>query len=195
MQRLLYSQGGRVMQSASTGVLVLALAAGFWALGQTGVAAQVQGNDNNIAVMDDCLPGDPAWDPTGGCGLKPHEGDVPAAEFFSLLTSPLTNPPNAFLIGHPSWRNEPSHLTAAQGAAIRVTNWGGRGHTFTEVANFGGGFVPPLNIGLSPAPECTPAATIPLAPGASQRLSGLAPGLHKFQCCIHPWMRATIRIE
>jgi hypothetical protein len=56
------------MRSASTVVLVLALAAGFWALGQTGVAAQVQGNDNNIAIMDDCLPGDPAWNPTGAAG-------------------------------------------------------------------------------------------------------------------------------
>jgi len=21
------------------------------------------------------------------------------------------------------------------------------------------------------------------------------PGLHKFQCCIHPWMRAAVRVE
>ena len=31
---------------------------------------------------------------------------------------------------------------------IKVTNRGGRGHTFTEVAEFGGGRVPPLNVGL-----------------------------------------------
>ena len=77
---------------------------------------------------------------------------------------------------------------------MRIKNEGGRGHTFTEVAQFGGGFVPPLNVGLTPAPECTPEATIPLAPGATEELN-LEPGLHKFQCCIHPWMRAAIRVE
>jgi hypothetical protein len=55
--------------------------------------------------------------------------------------------------------------------------------------------VPPLNIGMMPAPECTPNTTTPLSSGATQELDGLAPGLHKFQCCIHPWMRATIRVE
>jgi TRAP-type C4-dicarboxylate transport system permease large subunit len=23
----------------------------------------------------------------------------------------------------------------------------------------------------------------------------MPPGLHKFQCCIHPWMRAAIRVN
>lgn len=157
--------------------------------------AQVNGNDNNIAVMDDCLPGDPAWDPTGGCTLKPHQGDVSAGEFFALLRSPLTVPANGALIGHPSWRNEPSHVTTPAGKRIRVTNTGGRGHTFTEVANFGGGFVGVLNIGLTPAPECAPNNVVPLAPGATVELTASGPGLHKFQCCIHPWMRATVRVE
>lgn len=159
--------------------------------------AQVAGNDNNIALMDDCKPGDAAWNPTGGCTLKAHEGDVPNAEFGQLLRSPLTVPPNAQLIGHPSWRNEPSHLTAKEGKTDRVTNKGGRGHTFTEVAQFGGGFVAPLNVGLTPAPEClsTSNPPIPLAPGATIELTATGPGLHKFECCIHPWMRATIRVE
>ena len=166
----------------------------FWAIGDFVATAQVDGNDSNISVMDDCLPGDPGWNPTGGCGLKPHQGDVSFAEFGALLTSPLTIPPNGFLIGHPSWRNEPSHVTVKAGKTVHVSNRGGRGHTFTEVTDFGGGIIPPLNIGLSPAPQCTQGA-IPLAPGATVTLTSLAPGLHKFQCCIHPWMRATIRVE
>lgn len=174
---------------------VLMLLVSCWMVGTFKAVAQVDGNDNNVAVMDDCLPGDPGWNPTGGCALKPHQGDVSASEFFALLTSPLTIPPNAYLVGHPSWRMEPSHVTARFGKNVRVTNKGGRGHTFTEVVNFGGGFVPQLNIGLSPAPQCTPAGTIPLPSGATITLTGLAPGLHKFQCCIHPWMRATIRVE
>jgi len=182
------------MRTTSTAVVLLALLVGCWALGNFTAVAQVDGNDNNIAVMDDCLPGDPGWNPTGGCALLPHQGDVSAAEFGMLLRSPLTILPNQHLIGHPSWRNEPSHLTTDEGKTVRVTNKGGRSHTFTKVGNFGGGFIPQLNIGLSPAPECL-APTTPLPPGAIDRLTGLAPGLHKFQCCIHPWMRATIRVE
>jgi plastocyanin len=167
------------------------------ALGNYTATAQVNGNDNNISVMDDGLPGDPGWNPTGGCTLKRHQGDVPAAEFLALLTSPLTIPPSGALVGHPSWRNEPSHLTAKQGKKVRVTNRGGRGHTFTEVANFGGGFVPPLNVGMTPAPECVNPENppIPLNPGATIELTAIGPGLHKFECCVHPWMRATIRVE
>ena len=78
---------------------------------------------------------------------------------------------------------------------LRVRNQGGRGHTFTEVAQFGGGFVPILNVGMTPAPECDPAATVLVEPGATQHIDGLEPGLHRFQCCIHPWMRTTVRVE
>ena len=80
-----------------------------------------------------------------------------------------------------------------------MRNEGGRLHTFTEVAQFGGGRVPPLNIGLTMAPECQLAmgAMDPneVPPGARRRLDGLAPGVHRFMCCIHPWMRATIRVS
>jgi len=183
------------MRNFGSALLALVLAVGFWVIGNTPAVAQVDGNDNHVSIMDDCLPGDPAWAPTGGCALKAHQGDVPEAEFDSLLRSPLTIPPNGALIGHPSWRTEPSHLTVHEGKAVRVTNRGGRAHTYTEVADFGGGFVPPLNIGLTPAPECNPPAAILLAPGATIELEDLAPGLHKFQCCIHPWMRGTIRVE
>jgi plastocyanin len=125
-------------------------------------------------------------------------------EFGALLFSP--NYPS--IVGHPSWRNEPSHVSARVGQKIRVTNKGGRGHTFTEVANFGGGFVPLLNgavappapahvTPLTPAPECNPASPnlIGLDPGQTVQLKGLGPGLHRFQCCIHPWMRATVRVD
>ncbi len=184
------------MKTLSRIGLALAAVATFVAVGNYAVTAQGNGNDNNISVMDECLPGDPDWDPTGGCTLKPHQGDVSFAEFGQLLVSPLTVPPNGALVGHPAWRNEPSHLTTTAGKTVRVTNRGGRGHTFTEVADFGGGFIGGLNIGLTAADECVPASdTIPLAPGATIELTASGPGLHKFQCCIHPWMRATIRVE
>jgi plastocyanin len=83
------------------------------------------------------------------------------------------------------------------GKTIRVKNEGGRDHTFTEVAAFGGGKVPPpgagLNEGLVTAPECPTSINIP--PGGSARVSNLASGDHRFQCCIHPWMRALITVK
>jgi len=182
----------RITKLAVAGLVLLWLS---WGYGHLEVLAQVESNDANIAVMDTCLPGDPGWDPTGGCALNPHQGDVSAAEFFQLLVSPLTIPPNAALVGHPSWRNEPSHVVVKEGRWLRAKNLGGRSHTFTEVANFGGGFVPVLNVGLTPAPECSPTAVLPLPPGEAQVIGDLAPGLHKFQCCIHPWMRATVRVD
>ena len=141
-----------------------------------------------IAVLDDCDPNDPTWAPTGGCLLR--GGDVTNAEFGAFLTSPLS----LSTIGHPAWRNEPSYVKITVGQSVRVANEGGRLHTFTRVANYGGGRVPPLNIGLTPAPECLNSASTELAPGARTEVDGLALGTHRFQCCIHPWMRAAIKV-
>ena len=150
------------------------------------------GEDNNrkIAMRDNCDPNDPTWAPIGGCLLS--RGDVTRAEFAAFLRSPLSIPPNAHLVGHPSWRNEPSYLSIESGKSLRVSNSGGRNHNFTEVAQFGGGSVPGLNIGLVAAPEC--AAAVNVAPGESVEI-GLSDGLHRFQCCIHPWMRAAVRVS
>jgi hypothetical protein len=143
-----------------------------------------------ITLRDDCDPRDPAWNPTGGCKLR--RGDVTFAEFNEELTSPLANDP----VGHQAWRFDPTYLKIKQGQSVRVRNRGGRDHTFTKVAEFGGGFVPPLNAGLRPAPECAPpagpAGIIP--PGESSRVFGLPQGNNRFQCCIHPWQRALIKV-
>ncbi len=138
------------------------------------VVAQVNSNDNRISMMDDCLPGDPGWNPTGGCGLAPHQGEVSAAEFGAFIPSTLIS---AF-VGHPSWRNEPSYLSVDQGKTIRVKNEGGRAHTFTRVANFGGGSVAGFNIGATRAPECPatpPEVQDAVPPGGTIEVQGLAP--------------------
>jgi plastocyanin len=153
--------------------------------------AQDQHGSRHIAILDDCDPTDPGWTPTGGCVLR--DGAVREAEFGALLASPLS----AAVIGHPAWRNEPSYLRVTSGKSVRVTNEGGRNHTFTPVAAFGGGFVPPLNLGLTPAPECLlpPPGPYFVAPGGRLEFEDLAPGNHLYQCCIHPWMRALIKVE
>jgi hypothetical protein len=130
------------MKRTSIAVMALLVLAGAWKLGGVIAVASDQSNDNNIAILDNCDAADPTWTPVGGCTLKPHQGDVSRAEFGQLLFSPLGGGPTGVLIGHPSWRMEPSYLSTEQGETIRVKNEGGRPHTFTQVEDFGGGRVP-----------------------------------------------------
>jgi hypothetical protein len=49
------------------------------------------------------------------------------------------------------------------------------------------------------APECAapvaPATDrFQLAPGGKLDVEAIAEGIQRFQCCIHPWMRATVRV-
>ncbi len=49
---------------------------------------------------------------------------------------------------------------------------------------------------MEKAPECENPAALTFVPyGGSQTLTGLEPGLYKFQCCIHPWMRGAVRVN
>src|ERR1700741_3322713 len=54
----------------------------------------------------------------------------------------------------PKWDFEPDTLTVDEGTPVIAVNEGGEPHTFTEVAHFAGGFIPPLNGGEDAAPEC-----------------------------------------
>jgi plastocyanin len=175
------------MRRLNIAVLSVALVFIGWALADR-ASAQVKSEDLNIAIVDNCDPSDPAWNPTGGCAL--HKGTVSFGEFAALLFSPLVP---GTPVGHPSWRNEPSYVSTVVGRTVRVKNWGGRAHTFTQVANFGGGVVPVLNGTLIPAPECAALTVVP--PGGTGEVSGLDTGTHKFQCCFHPWMRAAIEVN
>jgi plastocyanin len=176
---------------------------GCVALLLTGTASvQVGGNDvgsegNGTVVMrDDCDPTDPAWNLTGGCTLP--GGSVTNAEFGAQRLSPLAP---ASVIGHMAWWFDPNYLKLREGKKLRVKNEGGRTHTFTEVRNFGGGRVVPLNLGqggvvaLQQAPECVAPGVVDLAGGAEDVIEGLEAGNHKFQCCIHPWMRTMVKVH
>jgi hypothetical protein len=111
-----------------------------------------------------------------------------------------------------AWRFHPLKFEARQGTQLILQNLGGETHTFTEVKHFGGGFVAALN-GPSgtptPAPECAQVAAdgtlTPQPPSPTNQfvLAGASvqgPVLTrertiKYQCCIHPWMRATVRVD
>jgi len=145
--------------------------------------------ERNIAIRDDCDPRDPAWAPTGGCAVR--RGVVTFAEFNAENNSTLA----AAVVGHMAWRMDPTYIKTESGETIRVRNDGGRTHTFTRVAQFGGGKIPSpaLNKGLITAPECP--GSIDIAPGGRMEVSGLTVGNNRFQCCIHPWMRAIIKVR
>ena len=84
------------------------------------------------------------------------------------------------------------------GQTLAAVNRGGETHTFTEVEEFGGGIVPMLNdlAGVPDvAPECKQLAPGDfLAPGARSAETEEESAVEKYQCCIHPWMRAEVRI-
>ncbi len=106
-----------------------------------------------------------------------------------------------------AWRFAPSQAAAAEGATLNLQNLGGETHTFTRVKRFGGGFVAPLNAGAGtpePAPECAQRVNGNLVPqppspdnifipaGTSATATLKSGETARFQCCIHPWMHATI---
>jgi plastocyanin len=101
----------------------------------------------------------------------------------------------------PNWDFEPDSLTIKQGTPLVVVNQGGEPHTFTPVANFGGGFIAGLNGGQAAVPECAAGfkdvavARTRILQGSQLQVSGLTKGEHHFQCCIHPWMRVTVKVD
>ena len=145
-----------------------------------------------IAMRDDCDA--VSWIGFGGCAIQ---GTVTRPAFQASLAS----------IGfHPDWRFDPASLDVKQNAKLLVTNAGGREHTFTRVAQFGGGFVPALNRlpdTRTVAPECTLAASQPdaiIPPGTSAEVRVDHQGQvgdhdERYMCCIHPWMRTTVHVR
>lgn len=110
-----------------------------------------------------------------------------------------------------AWRYNPVRVENGEGINLTLVNRGGETHTFTRVAEFGGGFVAALNAAagnLTPRPECAlmkNGQLVPQAPGSNnifinhgQTLMGpriVGDERAKFQCCIHPWMRVTFNAE
>jgi plastocyanin len=96
-----------------------------------------------------------------------------------------------------AWVFAPPATVARAGQTFLAVNRGGEVHTFTRVAAFGGGIVPLLNdLSGNPdvAPECLsldPDDFVPAGGTYEEEID--EPGTQRFQCCIHPWMRTTLR--
>jgi hypothetical protein len=149
-----------------------------------------------IVAHDACDPA--TFNDMFGEGTCVKEGHVTLDDFVAQLQSTHVAK---------GWSFTPNQLAARFGVDLLGNNIGGETHTFTPVKAFGGGFFLPLNE-LSdnpvPAPECL---TLDLAEdlvvaGAKytiekEELAEVvdASGLARVQCCIHPWMRATVKMQ
>ena len=140
-----------------------------------------------VTLSDACDP--ETFNAALGAGTCTRSGGVRFDAFLDLLGKHHS-------IG--GWHIAPSEVTMQVGQMLVATNHGGETHTFTEVEEFGGGIVPLLNqlTGLTEvAPECQALAGKDfLAPGASSSEKEEDAGVEKYQCCIHPWMRAEVRV-
>lgn len=154
--------------------------------------AAVQG-DKKIRLLDDCEP--VSFNAVLGDGACVGNGHTTFDEFIAELSATQD--------AH-KWRNQPTDMLLNVGRPTFLENRGGEVHTFTPVAEFGGGFIPDLN-GISgnpvPAPECLNIPALVFIPaggteeGPTAGSAELPVGSHKYQCCIHPWMRTVIDVQ
>ncbi len=161
--------------------------------------------EKTVMIRDDCDP--TTFNAVVGPGTCVGDGKTTFGTFVAKITEHQRDP---------LWRFTPEASDVPIGKSLSLQSRGGETHTFTKVAEFGGGFVAFLNSlsgNPNPRPEC--AVVLPgggLAPRppsptnifveAGETEAGPAAGSSilpagqevKFQCCIHPWMRTKIRV-
>ena len=150
-------------------------------------APTLASSDHRTVQMRDACDG-PTFNAVLGPGACARDDGVTFGEFIGQLLA----------MGQaPAWRFAPAQVEIKAGGTIDAYNRGGEAHTFSEVANFGGGCVPQLNalLGLTAVPECANPALFGstlATPGGEVETGPLPAGTHRFQCLIHPWMRTTV---
>jgi plastocyanin len=168
------------MVAGIVALLVLVPAAGSSAASAT----------RQVQMLDDCDPA--TFNAAIGPGTCVKDGGTTFSEFIAQLLAQGRAP---------AWRFAPGQLSLDVGGTLQAHNRGGEVHTFTEVATFGGGCIQALNdlLGLSPVPECAgfPGGAFgatAVAPGGTVTTAPLSPGVHRYECLIHPWMRTTATV-
>jgi plastocyanin len=162
------------------------------ALAGVGHVAVMASGSRTVRIQDRCDP--ETFDAAVGPGTCVGDGKTTFDDFIAELTENQS-------VGH--WRFHSDEFTIKKGEAVNATNEGGEVHSFTPVSEFGAGGLVPILDQLSGqttvADGCAnPAVLGPsfLGPGqTSAPNTTLSPGLHKFQCCIHPWMRTEITVR
>jgi plastocyanin len=153
--------------------------------------ASAAAGTRQVQALDDCDP--TTFNAAIGPGTCVGDGTTTFSAFIAQLRAQGRAP---------AWRFAPGQLSLDAGGTLQAFNRGGEAHTFTQVASFGGGCIAVLNglLGLTPVPECAGfpggafAATL-IPPGAMATTTPLSPGVHRFQCLIHPWMRTTVTVS
>lgn len=138
-----------------------------------------------IEMLDACDP--LSFDAVLGEGACTRSGGLSFDSFIAQLTAKGVVD---------AWRFAPgNNVQVRVGQELLAINRGGETHTFTEVEEFGGGIVPLLNQlsgNTEVAPECDPATVTFIPPGGTYSDEVEETGTERYQCCIHPWMRATV---
>jgi len=169
----------------------------FAVLGLTpGLAQEKQSNIVQIVALDECDP------VTFNAALGPEfcKNVALGALGFSTTLQDLFAKAAAGT-PDPGWDFEPDLLKVKSGTVLSIVDQGGEPHTFTEVKQFGGGFIGGLNDGKETVPECVggfsnvDVAKTRINQGSHSEVTHLSKGEHHFQCCIHPWMRVTVQVQ
>ena len=151
------------------------------------IAKAVAAIEHVVTLFDACDP--QTFNAALGAGTCTRAGGVTFQNFLEQLGRHHS-------VG--GWHFAPREVRMNVGQTLAAVNRGGETHTFTEVEEFGGGIVPMLNdlAGVpNVAPECNQLAPGDfLAPGARSAETEEESAVEKYQCCIHPWMRAEVRI-
>jgi hypothetical protein len=177
---------------AVVGVL---LGVGIMAMPGAGAAAD---EGKRVRILDDCDPA--TFNENLGPGACVGDGKTTFEKLFAELTATGAAK---------RWAFKPDDFHVDSDEPLHAVSRGGEFHTFSEVADFGGGCVPEINqvLGLNPVQECdnvvqTPDGPVPVAfietgvaPGGDLHVDAMSPGLHKFQCLIHPWMRSMVEVR
>ena len=166
-----------------------------------------------VEFRDRCEPN--SFNAAVGPGTCVGSGDITFAQFIQRLIETGT---------HNQWRYSRTDFEVRRGEPIKLVNRGGETHSFTKVDQFAGGFVIPLNAlsgNFTPSPACAvydnnrpvlnlddPSGTtfVPVGPNAtsifvpaggraSLDTAPLTGGMYRFECCIHPWMQAVVRVR
>lgn len=178
-----------------------AIGLGLTALMPSGVAVATGPSDDRdrvrIVMTDDCEPA--SFNAALGEGACVGNGTTT----LNQLIGQLTRTGDA-----PAWAFHPGRARAELGDRLRVVNRGGEPHTFTKVAQFGGGCVEELNhiLGLTPVPECRQSVTRNgkristfeatfVAAGQARTFKPARAGVHRYECLIHPWMRSVVVVR
>jgi len=102
------------------------------------------------------------------------------------------------------WRFTRNDFNIDANGTIQVTNEGGELHTFSEVKFFGNGCISLFDDPDAGNPfKCATdfpnkiVADSGVFPGTTRQISAadLGPGVHLFECAIHPWMRAEVDVR